>query len=57
VAGTRVHDQASGADVVAEAFLLLRPLPWLLVQPDVQVRFSRDLDPAPAALIRVMVER
>lgn len=57
LAGSRVHDTASGADVVAEAFLLLRPLPWLLVQPDVQVRFAPGLAPAPAALIRVALER
>lgn len=57
LAGTRVHDEASGVDVVAEAFLLLRPLPWLLVQPDVQVRLAPGRRPAPAALLRVALER
>lgn len=57
LAGSRVHHDPAAADVVAEAFLLLRPLPWLLVQPDVQVRFAPGLRPAGAALIRVALER
>lgn len=57
LAGSMVRADGSGHETVAELFLSVRPLRWLVVQPDVQLRFARGAAPTPAGLVRIVVER
>lgn len=55
--GTSVVLHGGGDETVAEAFISLRPLGWLVVQPHAQFRVAGSSDPAVAGLLRVTVER
>lgn len=57
IAGSLVRGGTEGTDAVAEAFLVIGALPWLLLQPDVQLRFADGAVPAAAVLLRITVER
>lgn len=57
VGASLVAEHGKPDEVVAEVFLSTRPLPWLLVQPDLQLRITEGERVAPAALIRVVLER
>ena len=58
IAGSLVSapEYPTGEEVVAEAFVAVRPLPWLVVQPDVQLRLAPGTSPRAGALLRVIVE-
>ena len=59
LAGSVVSRAGSVPDdeLVAEAFVALRPASWLVVQPDLQLRLAPGSSPRTGALLRITVER
>lgn len=57
VAGSVVTGAESADELVAEAFVAVRPASWLVVQPDAQLRLAPGSPPRVGALLRITVER
>lgn len=57
VAASSVRDGGGVREAVAEGFVTLRPVPWLQLQPDLQLRFREGNRPGVGGVLRVVVER
>lgn len=56
VATSVLLDRETGEETVVEAFVSARPVAWLVVQPDLQVRWAPDGETDLAGLLRVALE-
>lgn len=57
LAASAVARRSGGGEAVAEAFVAIRALRWLEVQPDAQLLLAPGEAPRAAGLVRVVVER
>lgn len=57
VAASSLHDDTGVHEAVAEGFVSLRPVPWLEVQPDLQLHLREGTRPAVGGVLRLVLER